>query len=48
MVMEFTWTESAFGAPQGFYLATFIGVKNKAHPDYGPGVEWRFQIFRVL
>jgi hypothetical protein len=42
--MEFTLTESAFGAPQGVYLATFVGVENKTHPDYGPGVEWRFQI----
>ena len=33
-----------FGAPVGTYQATFDGMKQNTHPEFGPGVEWSFTI----
>src|SRR6266536_832529 len=43
--MKLTMTE--LGAPQGTYRAKFAGVQPRepmAGTDYGPGLEWRFEI----
>jgi hypothetical protein len=44
--MEFTVSESKFGAPVGVYKAKFVGCKspNKPHPEFGEGVAWAFEI----
>src|SRR5262245_5299308 len=33
-----------FKVPPGFYRAKFSGVQQRDHPEYGPGLEWRFEI----
>ncbi len=33
-----------FGAPVGVYRATFDGLKQNTHPEFGPGIEWLFTI----
>lgn len=33
-----------YGAPVGLYLAKFLGVQEKNHPEYGAGLEWQFEI----
>jgi hypothetical protein len=44
MARTFTMQESKFGAEAGLYQAKFLGVKDKDHPEYGPGLEWQFEI----
>src|SRR5689334_11169095 len=36
--------ESQFGAPVGIYRAKFLGVESREHPEYGPGLEWKFEV----
>jgi hypothetical protein len=36
--------ETRFDVPVGSYLATFLGVKERTHEEYGPGLEWMFSV----
>lgn len=36
--------DSKYGAPQGTYVAKYLGTVEKTHPEYGAGLEWQFKI----
>jgi hypothetical protein len=44
--MTMTQSEGKFDVPEGDYLAKFLGIDDtkKPHPEYGPGLEWQFEI----
>jgi hypothetical protein len=42
--MKLTMKEGKFGAPVGVYRAKFVGVKPRESQQYGPGLEWTWEI----
>jgi hypothetical protein len=44
MSRTMTMGESKYGAPVGLYTARFLGIEDKDHPEFGAGLEWRFEI----
>lgn len=43
-MMKLKMSESKFGAPVGMYKLRFVELKETEHPEYGPGLEWKFEI----
>lgn len=39
-----TKSDGKFGAPEGTYLCRYLGSVEKTHPEYGPGLEWQFEV----
>jgi hypothetical protein len=42
--MKLRFRESKYGVPAGIYKARFVNVKENQHEEYGPGLEWQFEV----
>jgi hypothetical protein len=42
--MLLTTSEGKFDVPAGTHRGRFLGVVENNHPEYGPGLKWRFEI----